>query len=189
MVCVCIYDVREVTRQVVCDGWVESSCSYIKLLHVALSLVKHITALCDNCLGISVSAVRFRVRFSFQFPCATWVLGTVRLLKVTGTREITVTRFMQHMPILTPPSANLFLGSNPFRPAAHIIFAIRTSCKGEATRTHWPLPHEMLNSERIPQTFYRCVQNCIFSFSTQTEDVNIECEIYKSTSYSPHISR
>ena len=23
---------------------------------------------CDNCLGISVSAVRFRVRFTFQFP-------------------------------------------------------------------------------------------------------------------------
>jgi len=28
-----------------------------------------------------------------------------------------------------------------------------------------------------------------FSFSTQTEDVNIECESYKSTSYSPHITR
>ena len=36
---------------------------------------------------------------------------------------------------------------------------------------------------------YATVQNCTFSFSTQTEDVNIECESYKSTSYSPHISR
>ena len=25
----------------------------------------------------------------------------------------------------------------------------------------------------------RCVRNCTFSFSTQTEDVNIECESYK----------
>jgi len=43
--------------------------------------------------------------------------------KVTGTciyLEITVTRFMQPMPILTPTSTKLFLGSNPFRPT-HIL--------------------------------------------------------------------
>jgi len=44
-------------------------------------------------------------------------------VKVTGTcvyLEITVTRFMQPMPILTPPSTKLFLWSNPFRPT-HIL--------------------------------------------------------------------
>jgi len=43
--------------------------------------------------------------------------------KVTGTcvyLEIAVTRFMQPMPILTPPSTKSFLGLNPFRPA-HIL--------------------------------------------------------------------
>ena len=55
-------------------------------------------------------------------PCnlRTQQLHPVLLLKVTGTRvylEITVTRFMQPMPILTPPSTKLVLGSNPFRPA------------------------------------------------------------------------
>ena len=33
-------------------------------------------------------------------------------------------------------------------------FVTRTSCRGEATSTPWPFPHEMLNSERIPQTFF-----------------------------------
>jgi len=33
------------------------------------------------------------------------------------------------------------------------------------------------------------MQNCIFSLSTQTEDMNIECESYKGTGYSLHISR
>ena len=49
--------------------------------------------------------------------------SSYRNLKVTGTRvylEITVTRFMQPMPILTPPSPKSVLGSNPFRPA-HIL--------------------------------------------------------------------
>ena len=44
-------------------------------------------------------------------------------IKITGTRidlEIAVTRFIQPMPILTPPSTKSFLGSNPFRPA-HIL--------------------------------------------------------------------
>jgi len=44
-------------------------------------------------------------------------------IKVTGTRidlEMVVTRFMQPMPILTPPSTKSFLGSNPFRPT-HIL--------------------------------------------------------------------
>ena len=44
-------------------------------------------------------------------------------LKVMGTHvylEIAVTRLMQPMPIFTPPSTNLFLGSNPFRPI-HIL--------------------------------------------------------------------
>ena len=44
-------------------------------------------------------------------------------IKVMCTRvylERTVTRFMQPMPILTPPSTKSFLGSNPFRPA-HIL--------------------------------------------------------------------
>ena len=59
---------------------------------------------------------------------------------------------MQPIPILIPPSTKSFLGSIPFRPAH--IFVIRTSCRGEATRMPWPLPHEMLNSECIPQTFF-----------------------------------
>jgi len=44
-------------------------------------------------------------------------------LKATGTciyLEITVTRFIQSMPILTPPSSKLVLGSNPFS-LAHIL--------------------------------------------------------------------
>ena len=44
-------------------------------------------------------------------------------IKVTGTcvyLEITVTRFMQPMPILTLPSTKSVLGSNPFRPT-HIL--------------------------------------------------------------------
>ena len=44
-------------------------------------------------------------------------------LKVMGTLvylEIAVTRFMQPMPILTPPNTKSFLGSNPFRPT-HIL--------------------------------------------------------------------
>ena len=75
-------------------------------------------------------------------------------IKVTGTcvyLKMTVTRFMQPMPILTPSTKSV-RGSNPFRPA-HINFVTWTSCCGKATRTPWPLPHEMLNSENIPQTF------------------------------------
>ena len=44
-------------------------------------------------------------------------------LKVMGTwvyLQITVTRFMQLMPILIPPSTKSFLGSNPFR-RAHVL--------------------------------------------------------------------
>ena len=50
------------------------------------------------------------------------------------------------MPILTPPRIE------PIQTRPRFI--IRTSCRGEATRMPWPLPHEMLNSERIPQTFF-----------------------------------
>ena len=75
-------------------------------------------------------------------------------VKVTGTHvylEITITRFMQPMPIHTPLSTKLLLGSNPFRPTCiHILQYYR----GEATRMPWPLPHKMLNSEPIPQTFF-----------------------------------
>ena len=42
----------------------------------------------------------------------------LRYIKVMGIRvylEITVTRFMQPMSILTPPSTKSVLGSNPFR--------------------------------------------------------------------------
>ena len=42
-------------------------------------------------------------------------------------------------------------GIEPIQTCPH--FVTRTSCCGEATRTSWPLPHEMLNSECIPQTF------------------------------------
>jgi len=59
---------------------------------------------------------------------------------------------MQPMPILMPLSTKSFLGSNPFRPAQN--FVIQTSCRGEATRTPWPFPHETFNSECIPQTFF-----------------------------------
>ena len=38
-------------------------------VHEATELATDLnTALCDNCLGISVSTVRFRVCLSFQFP-------------------------------------------------------------------------------------------------------------------------
>ena len=50
---------------------------------------------------------------------------SVQLIKVMGTRvylkiEITVTTFMQPMPILTLPSTKSFLRSNPFR-HTHIL--------------------------------------------------------------------
>jgi len=43
-------------------------------------------------------------------------------------------------------------GIEPIQTCPH--FVTRTSCCGEATGTPWPLPHEMLSSERIPQTFF-----------------------------------
>ena len=66
------------------------------------------------------TALRFHL-----IPARTWSYlpsiysSYVSLSKVTGTRvylEITVTRFMQPMPIPTPPSTKSFLGSNPSDP-------------------------------------------------------------------------
>jgi len=77
------------------------------------------------------------------------------LIKVTGTRvylEMTVTRFLQPMSILTPPSTKVGSGIEPIQ--TRLYFVTPTFCCGEATRTPWPLPHEILNSERIPQTFF-----------------------------------
>jgi len=79
----------------------------------------------------------------------------VRYIKVMGTQvylEITVTRFMQPMSILTLPRTKVGSGIEPIQTYLHFITP--TSCCGEATRTPWPLPHGMLNSERIPQTFF-----------------------------------
>jgi len=45
----------------------------------------------------------------------------------------------------------------------------------------------MLNPEHIPQTLLLHAK-FTFSFSTQQEDMNIECKSYKRTSYSPQNS-
>ena len=59
---------------------------------------------------------------------------------------------MQPLSILTPPSTKVGSEIEPIQTC--LYFVTRTSCCGEATRTPWPLPHRMLNSERIPQTFF-----------------------------------
>jgi len=46
----------------------------------------------------------------------------ISIIKVTDARVyLEITRFMQPMPILMPPSAKSFLGSKPLRPA-HILY-------------------------------------------------------------------
>ena len=53
---------------------------------------------------------------------------------------------MQSKPILTPSGTK---GIKPIQTRPH--FVVRTSCRGEAARMP---PHEMLNSECIPETFF-----------------------------------
>ena len=84
-------------------------------------------------------------------------------------REIAVTKFMQPMPILRCP---------------HFVLLLRRSHKDALAPPTWSAEFWAHSSN-----LFRCVQNCTFSFSMQTEDVNIECESYKWTSYSPYISR
>jgi len=72
-------------------------------------------------------------------------------LKVTGTHvhlEITVTRFMQPMPILTPPTLSRFWDRthSDLPTFCNTIFLQRRSRKDALAPPTW-------NSERIPQTF------------------------------------
>ena len=75
-------------------------------------------------------------------------------IKVVGTRvchAITVTRFMQPMPILTLSRLKSMLGKNLFRPTHMYINTNFLQRRGYMAS--WPLPHKMLNSASIPQTF------------------------------------
>ena len=76
-------------------------------------------------------------------------------IKVTGTRVchvITVTRFMQPTLILTLSSLKLvLLGLNLFRPAHMYMNA--NFLQRHVYMARWPLPHKLLNSASIPQTF------------------------------------
>ena len=58
---------------------------------------------------------------------------------------------MQPMPILTLCSSKSVLGSNLFRPAHMYINTNFLQRRGYMSP--WPLPHKMLNSASIPQTF------------------------------------
>ena len=120
----------------------------------------------------------------------TWVRSQwVKLIKVTGTRvylEIAVTRFMQPMPILTPPSLSCFWdGTHSDQPTfCNTNFLQRWSHKDALAPPTWNGKFWVHSSN-----LFRCVQNCTFCFSMQLEDVNTECESYKLTCYSLHISR
>ena len=90
---------------------------------------------------------------------------------------------MQPMLILMPPNTKLFLEqTHSVSPTfCNTHYLQRWSHKDALAPPTWNVKFREHSSN-----LFRWEQNCIFSFSTQTEDMNIEC---KSTSYSPHISR
>ena len=104
-------------------------------------------------------------------------------MKVTGTNVIhviTVTRFMQAMPILTLCRAQQVLNSTYSDP--HFFTDELLAGCGYMRRPH---PHKFTNSN---SDFSCYMQNCTFSFRmSYVEDIKVECESYKWTSYSPHI--
>jgi len=82
---------------------------------------------------------------------------------------------MQPMPILTLCSSKSMLGLNLFRPAHMYINTNFLQRRGYMLP--WLLPHKMLISAIILQTFsFSYMQNCIFSFTMQLQDMNIEGE-------------
>ena len=54
------------------------------------------------------------------------------------------------MPILTPPRNKVGAGLEPIQTC--LLLERRTSWRGVATLTLWPLPHTCINSERMRQT-------------------------------------
>ena len=108
---------------------------------------------------------------------------TILVFRVTGTHichVITVTRFMQPMPVLTLSSSKSMLGSNLFRPGH--IYMNTNFLQRCGYMVHWPLPHKMLSSVKLCEhssNLFRYMQNCTFCFTTQLQEVYIEGESYK----------